>query len=411
MYTSGSSFEGEKRVVSLSIRKLVAIVMCSAAIGTASTIGVIGISTSGILSGGKGAPGIVASPVAEPVVLADPSVATDEMNNIEIYRAVSPGVVNITTKSVIESFFGAYPQQGSGSGAIIEIEGQRVVLTNFHVVQDVISAGGSQSSIEVSLADKSTYAARVIGVDPDHDLAVLRIDSPPARLTAVPLGSSTGLKVGQKVLAIGNPFGLDSTLTTGVISALERPLRSPSGEQIAGVIQTDAAINPGNSGGPLLNSRGELIGINTAIAGASGGNVGIGFAVPIDIAKRVVPDLLANGRVARAYFGIAYRPVDRRVIRALNLDVNAFGLLVTNVDPESPAARAGVRSLRQSADGYVAGDIVVAIDGRPVREQADFSFVLNQKRPGDRVTVDVVRDGRRLSLQVVLAQAPARRSV
>lgn len=385
--------------------------MASAAIGTASTIGVIGIATSGSLSGSPAGVPDASSSGVEPIVLADPSVASDELNNIEIYRAVSPGVVNITTKSVIESFFGAYPQQGSGSGAIIEIAGQRVVLTNFHVVQDVVAAGGSQASIEVSLADKSTFPARVIGVDPDHDLAVLRIDAPAGRLKAVPLGSSTGLRVGQKVLAIGNPFGLDSTLTTGVISALERPLRSPSGEQIAGVIQTDAAINPGNSGGPLLNSRGELIGINTAIAGASGGNVGIGFAVPIDIAKRIVPDLLTNGRVARAFFGISYRPVDRRVIRALSLDAGTTGLLVTGVDPGSPAARAGVRSLQQSGDGYVVGDIVVSIDGRPVTKQDDLSFVLNQKRPGDRVTVEVIRGGRTQSLQVVLAEAPPRRQV
>ncbi len=397
-------------MVSLSFRKLVAIVVVSAAIGTATTIGVFRFAWSPAGSS-IAASRLGSSPGIEPVTLADPSVASDELNNIEIYRAVSPGVVNITTRAVIDSFFGAYPQQGSGSGAIIDIEGQRVVLTNFHVVQDVLAAGGSQSSIEVSLVDKTTYPARVIGADPDHDLAVLRLDAPVERLSAVPLGSSTGLKVGQKVLAIGNPFGLDSTLTTGVISALERPLRSPSGEQIAGVIQTDAAINPGNSGGPLLNSRGEMIGINTAIAGASGGNVGIGFAVPVDIAKRIVPDLLTNGRVARAFLGISYRPVDRRVIRALNLDASATGLLVTAVDPGSPAARAGVRSLQQSAAGYVVGDIVTAIDGRPVREQDDLSFVLNQKRPGDRVTVDVVRDGRKQRMQVTLAEAPPRRRV
>ena len=384
--------------------------MISAAMGTAATIGLLRFAWAPAGSA-LATSSLGTSSGIEPVALADPSVASDELNNIEIYRAVSPGVVNITTRAMIDSFFGAYPQQGSGSGAIIDIEGQRVVLTNFHVVQDVLAAGGSQSSIEVSLVDKTTYPARVIGADPDHDLAVLRLEAPVERLSAVPLGSSTGLKVGQKVLAIGNPFGLDSTLTTGVISALERPLRSPSGEQIAGVIQTDAAINPGNSGGPLLNSRGEMIGINTAIAGASGGNVGIGFAVPVDIAKRIVPDLLTNGRVSRAFLGISYRPVDRRVIRALNLDASAAGLLVTAVDPGSPAARAGVRSLQQSGSGYVVGDIVTAIDGRPVREQDDLSFVLNQKRPGDRVTVDVVRDGRKQRMQVTLAEAPPRRRV
>jgi putative serine protease PepD len=265
-------------VYRLSLRQIALVAALSAVVATAGTL-----AATLLLAGPHGS-GQSALRGLDPVVIADPAVATDEQNNIDIYRAISPGVVNVTTTAVIETFFGAYPQRGSGSGSIIDVDGQRVVLTNFHVVREAVQASGRESSIEVSLADKSSYTAKVVGVDPDHDLAVLRIDAPPEKLKVVPIGTSSGLQVGQKVLAIGNPFGLDNTLTTGIISALERPLNSPSGEQIAGVIQTDAAINPGNSGGPLLNSRGEMIGINTAIFSESGGNVGIGFAVPIVIA-------------------------------------------------------------------------------------------------------------------------------
>jgi S1-C subfamily serine protease len=263
----------------------------------------------------------------------------------------------------------------------------------------------------VARADNATYQATVVGYDPDHDLAVLKI-APRGRLTVVPLGSSSALQVGQKVLAIGNPFGLQSTLTTGVISALERPLRSPSGEVIAGVIQTDAAINPGNSGGPLINSRGEMIGINTAIFSETGGSVGIGFAVPVDTARRIIPDLIQYGYVARPYHGLEdLRQITPRIARLLGLDPEALDkLLVVSVAPGSPAARAGIRPLEKTIDGeYVVGDILMAVDGREVKSESDLSLVVNAKRPGDVIAVQVLRNGRPVTLRVALSETPRMR--
>jgi putative serine protease PepD len=395
-------------VYRLSFRQIVLVAALSAVVATAGTLAV-----GGLLAGEPGgAPALGGFAPVGAAAAADPTVATDEQNNIDIYRTISPAVVNISTTAVVETFFGAYPQKGSGSGSVIDVDGQRVVLTNFHVVREAVRAGGQGSSIEVSFADKSSYKATVVGVDPDHDVAVLRVNAPAERLSrAVPIGTSSGLQVGQKVLAIGNPFGLDNTLTTGIISALERPLRAPSGQQIAGVIQTDAAINPGNSGGPLLNSRGEMIGINTAIFSESGGNVGIGFAVPIDIVKRGLPELLRSGRVARAYLGIGYRALDPRVSRALALSPQQQGLLITNVEAGSPAARAGLRGVQQTADGYTVGDIVVSVDGRPTPATDDLSYVLNQKRPGETIALEVLRDGRTQRLTVTLGEAAQRGSL
>jgi putative serine protease PepD len=393
-------------VYKLSFRQIALVAALSAAVATAGTFALTAFLASGPERTSSAAGAL------ESVVLADPTVATDEQNNIQIYSSISPAVVNVTTTAVIDTFFGAYPQRGSGSGSIIDVDGQRVVLTNFHVVREAVESRGRNSSIEVSLADKSSYKASVVGVDPDHDLAVLRIQAPADKLAhVVPIGTSSGLQVGQKVLAIGNPFGLDNTLTTGIISALERPLRSPSGEQIAGVIQTDAAINPGNSGGPLLNSRGEMIGINTAIFSESGGNVGIGFAVPVDIAKRIVPELIRSGRVARAYMGIGYRPLEALVNRVLGLDADQTGLLVTNVEPGSPAARAGIRALQQSGDRYILGDVVVSVDGRPTGQIDDLSYVLNQKRPGETVRLEVLRNGTKVPIVITLGEAGRSRSL
>ena len=382
----------------VTFRQLALLALLSAGIAIAGAV-----TVSRLAAGEEGA--LSTAPAVERVAIADPTVASDEQNNIEIYRSIGPGVVNVTTTAVIETFFGAYPQKGSGSGSIIDPEGH--ILTNFHVIRE---GEGGRSSIEVALADKSTFTARVVGVDPDHDLAVLKIDAPRSKLAVVPLGSSSDLLVGQKVLAIGNPFGLEQTLTTGVISALERPLSAPSGQQISGVIQTDAAINPGNSGGPLLNSRGEMIGINTAIFSDSGGNVGIGFAVPVDTAKRIIPELIRSGRVARPYIGTGFYPVDRRIARRLNLGPEVeFGLLIVNVEPGSPAARAGMRGLQQRGGSYIAGDILLSADGRETKKESDLSLVLNSKRPGEPVQLELLREGRRIALQVILGEAPSRR--
>src|SRR5262245_10284733 len=233
----------------------------------------------------------------EPVAIADPSVATDEQNNIEIYHAVSPGVVNITSRGYQEGWGGVFPSEGTGSGSIVDDRGY--ILTNYHVIQ-----GATQLEVQV---ENEKYSATVAGTDRDDDLAVIKVDGGRQRLTTVKLGTSTGLQVGQKVLAIGNPFGLQRTLTTGIISGLERPLRDPAARRtINGAIQTDAAINPGNSGGPLLNAKGEMIGINTAIQpNAGGGSIGIGFAVPVDIAKRIIPEIISKGYVSRPWMGVS----------------------------------------------------------------------------------------------------------
>lgn len=338
----------------------------------------------------------------EPTVIADPTVATDEQNNIDVYRKVSPGVVYITNRSYVENFWGVYPSEGSGSGSVIDAEGH--ILTNYHVVQ-----GARELEVQI---DNDKYPARLVGTDRDHDLAVIQVDAPKNKLTIVPLGTSQGLQVGQKVLAIGNPFGLQKTLTTGIISGLERPLRdSASRRTIQGTIQTDAAINPGNSGGPLLNARGEMIGINTAIYTQSGGSVGIGFAVPIEIAKKIIPDILAKGYVSRPWLGVSMYPLNRRIARAFNLPVTE-GILVGDVYSGTGAATAGLRPavVRESAFGGLSlqqvGDIIVSIDGKNVASSDDMQNALQDKKPGESVSVELVRQGRHTTIPVRLSERP-----
>ncbi|MFP5263182.1 MAG: S1C family serine protease [Blastocatellia bacterium] len=340
----------------------------------------------------------------EPVAIADPTVATDEQNNIEIYHALSPGVVNITNRGYQESLFGAYPSEGSGSGSIIDERGY--ILTNYHVIQ-----GATQLEVQV---ENDKYPAALVGTDRDNDLAVIKIDAPrDRRLTVVKLGTSQGLQVGQKVLAIGNPFGLQRTLTTGIISGLERPLRDPAARRtINGAIQTDAAINPGNSGGPLLNARGEMIGINTAIqANAGGGSIGIGFAVPVDIAKKIVPDLISKGYVTRPWLGVTTMPLNRRIARSLDLPVEE-GIIIGDVYRGSGAAEAGLRGavVRESIFGGITlqqiGDVILTIEGQKVASTDDLQNALQDKKPGQTVRVELLRQGRRLTLPVRLSERP-----
>ncbi len=340
----------------------------------------------------------------EPVALADPTVATDEQNNVEIYRRFSPGVVNITSTVYQEGFYGVFPTQGSGSGSIIDQQGH--ILTNFHVVQ-------AARQLEVQIEDEK-FPARVIGTDRDNDLAVIKVDLPANHpITVISLGTSQGLMVGQKVLAIGNPFGLQRTLTTGIISGLERPLRdSASRRTIQGAIQTDASINPGNSGGPLLNARGELIGINTAIYSPSGGSVGIGFAVPVDTAKRIIPELISKGYVARPWLGVTMMPVDRRLARRLSLPVQE-GLMVGEVYRGSGAAAAGLRGavIEESTFGGMVirevGDVITAVDGKPLKSSEDLQNALSTKKPGDTVQLGIIRGGERANIAVRLGEIPA----
>jgi len=337
--------------------------------------------------------------------MTDPSVATDEKNNREVYSAVSPGVVHITSTVLVEDWFNVYPKQGTGSGSILDMEGR--ILTNYHVIQDA-------EKLDVKLSNNKSYEARVLGADPDNDLAVIQISAPTNELSVVPLGASRNLFVGQKVLAIGNPFGLDRTLTTGIISGLSRPIRSEMTQRlIDGAIQTDAAINPGNSGGPLLNSRGQMIGINTMIYSPSGGSVGIGFAVPVETAVRVINDIKQFGRVRKPRPGVNFIPLanlGERFIRAVEIPVNE-GLMVVEVQSGSAAERSGIKGATQAVryGRYqipIGGDIIVAMDGQKIVSRDDYDRVLNNKNVGDRVQVEVMRDGRRLTLSMTLDEGP-----
>jgi S1-C subfamily serine protease len=357
----------------------------------------------GKMVGAKPGNSIIATSTLEG--LTDPSVATDEKNNQEVYRALNSGVVNITSTVILRDwFFEPYPKQGACSGSIIDKDGH--ILTNNHCVQ------GAQKLV-VTLANKNDYQAKVLDVDPDNDLAVIRIDAPTSELTIIPLGNSKDVFVGQKVLAIGNPFGFDRTLTTGIVSGLSRPIRSEASERlIDGVIQTDAAINPGNSGGPLLNSHGQMIGINTMIISPSGGSVGIGFAVPVDTAKRVINDILQYGRVRKPKLGINAFQVTANAARLLDLPVKE-GVLVIGLVPGGPAARGGVQGptseidLRNGETFPIGGDIIVGIDGQPIKSRDDLDRVINAKNIGDKIQLEVMRGSRKLSLPVVLAELSA----
>lgn len=344
------------------------------------------------------APSQAAFTETPPAGIANPATVTDEQNNIEVYRALSPGVVFIQSTSYARDFFGfVEPQQGSGSGSILDQQGN--ILTNYHVIADA-------QKLTVSLGGKKSYPAVVVGRDPDTDLAVIRLTEKPAGpLTVVPMGDSDKLVVGQKVLAIGNPFGLDRTLTTGVISGLQRPIRARNNRLIEGAIQTDASINPGNSGGPLLDSRGRMIGINSQILSPSGSSAGVGFAVPVSIAKRVVPQLLQNGQVRRPKLGISTRDVDA-IRNQVDLPVSE-GVLIVQVARGGGAAAAGLRGMQQTEMGdFELGDIIVGIDNDKVDNSDDLFRVLDKYQIGQTVQVQIWRDGRRMSVPVRLTESP-----
>ncbi len=334
---------------------------------------------------------------------AAPPLTDEESINVSVYKQASPAVANILTKATEYDFFmDPVPVEGAGSGFVIDPRGY--ILTNFHVVQDA-------QSIEVVLGDQSRYAAKFVGADQRNDVALLKVDPKGKHLAALPLGDSSTLQVGQKVLAIGNPFGFQSTLTTGVVSALGRTVQTSQTTFIDEAIQTDAAINRGNSGGPLINSHGDVIGINSAIYTPSGTTAGIGFAIPINTAKAIAHDLMTDGRVHRAFLGVDTLPVNDYLAEALDLPVQE-GLLVETVTRGGPAALSGIRGGDRVVQAgmrriYIGGDIIVAIDGQRVASQVDVSLVLNRKRPGDNVTVTVYRGGKKLDITVKLADRPA----
>jgi len=328
-----------------------------------------------------------------PAGISDPSTVTDEQNNIEVYRTLSPGVAFITTTSYRPTYFGDIQEgQGSGSGSVIDNEGR--ILTNYHVVEETIRTGGKMT---VSLGDGKDYPAEYVGGDPDTDLAVIKINVPKDKLTIVPFGDSNNLVVGQKVLAIGNPFGLDRTLTTGVISGLQRPIRARNERLIEGAIQTDASINPGNSGGPLLDSRGRMIGINSQILSPAGGSVGVGFAVPVSIAKRVIPQLIQYGRVRRPKLGISPVDVASLIQRGARLPIQE-GIMIYSVTPGGPAATAGLRGVQRDEDGYMTiGDIIISVDGEKVKDNDDLYRLLDKRQIGDTVKVEYLRSNNQRS--------------
>ncbi len=340
--------------------------------------------------------------VSSPSSVTDPSLASDEQNNIEVYKTIAPGVVYIQSTTTVRDFFGLFsePVEGAGSGSIIDDQGD--ILTNYHVIANA-------EKLTVSFGGGKNYPAKVVGRDPDTDLAVIRLlESPKEQMTVVPLGDSDRLIVGQKVLAIGNPFGLDRTLTTGVISGLQRPIRAQNGRQIEGAIQTDASINPGNSGGPLLDSHGRMIGINSQIESPSGASAGVGFAIPVNIAKRIVPQLVRNGYVQRPKLGINPRDVES-LSGQVRLPVS-YGVLIWAVQPGGAAANAGLRGLVQTENGDVElGDIIIAIDGEKVSNNDDLLKILDKHQVGETVSVEVMRSGRHLTVSVKLMEAPQRR--
>jgi S1-C subfamily serine protease len=278
--------------------------------------------------------------------------------------------------------------QGSGSGFIWNKQGH--IVTNFHVIYGA-------NSIKVTLADRTEYQAKVVGADPDHDLAVLQIQAPDSQLEPLAIGSSNDLRVGQKVLAIGNPFGLDHTLTTGVVSALGRTIKSMSNRTIEGAIQTDAAINPGNSGGPLLDSAGRLIGVNTQIVSPSGASAGIGFAVPVDTVNRIVPELIKHGQLIRPGLGVSLVPDSMAKRWGIK------GLIIGRVTRGGPADRIGLKGVRETATGRIQlGDIIVSVAGKPVTTVDDLMDVMEEHKVGDHVSVEILRGNRREKVSAIL---------
>ena len=317
----------------------------------------------------------------------------EEQAQIEVFRKTSPSVVHITTLETQRDFFSLNAQQvprGTGTGFVWDERGH--IVTNFHVIQ-----GGSGA--RVTLSDQSTHRANLVGAFPDRDLAVLKIDAAKDKLPPLALGTSRDLQVGQRVYAIGNPFGLDQTLTVGIVSALNREIESFNNRTIRGVVQTDAAINPGNSGGPLLDSAGRLIGVNTQIASPSGASAGIGFAIPVDEVNRIVPRLIRDGRFVRPALGVTAGPPQMQ--RALRLPK---GVAVVQVGRNTPAARAGLQPFSRGNRGeIVMGDVITAINDEPVESLDDMLAALERRQPGEAVTLTVWREGRSRNVETRLA--------
>ena len=383
-----------KAVYQLSARQILFLALASAfiAVGT-----VIAFSNFGNVWQARNLANVALAEYA-PEAISEPSTVSDEQNSIEVYKTLAPGVAFIKTSARVANYYGeeSERERGNGSGSVIDNQGH--ILTNSHVVEGA-------STLSVSFGGNKVYPAKVIGRDPDTDLAVIKIEPPREGLTVISLGDSDRLNVGQKVLAIGNPFGLDRTLTTGVISGLQRPIRGTNDRPIEGAIQTDASINPGNSGGPLLDKYGRMIGINAQIYSRTGASSGVGFAIPVNIAKRVIPQLIQFGEVRRPKLGASLRSVEQ-LSRQLQLPVTS-GLLVQSALPGGAAANSGIRGLSQDADGdVVLGDIIIAVDGAKMKDVDDLYRYLDKKQIGDTIQADVFRNGRTTTVPIKLTSLP-----
>lgn len=335
----------------------------------------------------------VLDPEARPrTVVARGDLAEDEKNSIDIFQSISPSVVYITSVELRRDLFSFNVYEiprGTGSGFIWDKEGR--IVTNNHVIEDA-------SSVEVTLSDNTTRKAVLVGTAPDNDIAVLQISAPAEALKPIPVGDSKNLLVGQKVFAIGNPFGLDQTMTSGIVSALGREIKAVTGRTIQGVIQTDAAINPGNSGGPLIDSAGRLIGVNTAIYSPSGASAGIGFAVPAEVVNRVVPEIIKYGHTIRPGIGItiAHDSVSGRL--------GIQGVLIINVQKGSTAQRAGLHGTKQRGGEITLGDIIRDVNGVPVENYDALRNEFDKYKVGDKVNLGIVREGKRITITVILEE-------
>ncbi len=331
------------------------------------------------------------NPSAEPrAVTARGDLASDEKNTIELFQSVSPSVVYITSIELRRNLFSLNIYEipkGTGSGFIWDNEGR--IVTNYHVIEDA-------NKVQVTLADNTTWKAVLVGASADKDIAVLKIAAPAKILKPIPVGESANLLVGQKVFAIGNPFGLDQTITAGIVSALGREIKSANGMTIHDVIQTDAAINPGNSGGPLLDSAGRLIGVNTAIYSPDGVNAGIGFAVPVDEVNRVVTEIIKHGRLIRPGLGISV--ANERLVSRLGVE----GVLIVQVESGSSAEKAGLRGVKRVGGELVLGDVIVGVNGKPIKNLDDLRQELDRYHVGDEVTLKVIREGEEFQVKVTL---------
>ncbi len=386
----------QKAVYQLSAKQIILLAFASAILAVGVVIffnNVSGLSSAFQINGDKNV--AFAEESNKSSTITNPSAVSEEQNSIEVYKSMSPGVAFITTSSRVENFYGEQfeRESGNGSGSVIDNEGH--ILTNFHVVEGA-------SKLTVSFGGDKLYPAKYVGGDPDTDLAVIKITPPKEGLTVIPLSDSDSLQVGQKVLAIGNPFGLDRTLTTGVISGLQRPIRARNGRPIDAAIQTDASINPGNSGGPLLDKLGRMIGINSQILSPSGASAGVGFSIPVNTAKRIVPQLIQFGEVRRPKIAADLRSIEQYANTNYRFPVQK-GLIVIRVLNGSSADAAGLRGVSNDS----IGDIITGIDGEKMGNMDDLFRYLDKKKIGETINLEVYRDGKSVEVPVKLMPIPA----